>query len=91
MRPVILLAAALSLVCATEAAPAFAQRLDAGGRCYDKAGKFAKAEMCRGMKRESGPAMKAKVAEEKHLYKMDAKKMCRDEKGRMAKKDFCKG
>jgi hypothetical protein len=92
MRPMILLAAALSLACATEAAPAFAQRLDAGGRCYDKGGKFAKAEVCKGMKREaaSGPAMKAKVAEEKHLYKLDAKKMCRDEKGRMAKKEACK-
>ena len=90
MRHVILLAAALSLVCVTEAAPAFAQRLDDKGRCYGKDGKFAKAEVCKGLKHE-GPAMKAKIAEEKHIYKMDAKKMCRDEKGRMAKKEFCKG
>ncbi len=92
MRSVILLAAALSFALAAEGSTAFAQRLTSNGRCLDKAGKFAKAEVCKGLKPEpaAGPAMKAKVAEEKHLYKLDAKKMCRDEKGRLAKKEFCK-
>ena len=55
-----------------------AQKLDKNGKCHAADGKFAKAEVCAGMK----PAMAG-------AYKLDAKGNCHDAKGKMAKKDLC--
>ena len=57
-----------------------AQKLDANGKCHDATGKFAKAEVCKGVtaaKPDAGP------------YKLDAKGNCHDAKGKMAKKAMC--
>ncbi|MBS0363946.1 MAG: hypothetical protein JSR98_21445 [Proteobacteria bacterium] len=70
------LVAALALV----AGAADAQKLDKNGRCHAADGKFAKAEVCAGMKAakpDAGP------------YKLDAKGNCHDAKGKMAKKEMC--
>jgi hypothetical protein len=45
MRRTITLFAALALMAA---GPAWAQKIDANGRCHDASGKFAKAEVCGG-------------------------------------------
>jgi hypothetical protein len=80
MRHALMIAAALSLLVGF-AAPSYAQKIDANGRCHDKAGKFAKAEVCKG-----GAGMMSA-----HRYKLDAKGNCHDEKGKMSKKEMCKG
>jgi hypothetical protein len=78
MRRLMILTSTLALVLAASAAQA--QKLDANGRCYDKFGKFAKPEVCKGLK----------LASPAHFYKLDPKGHCRDEKGRMAKTGLCK-
>lgn len=80
MRTVLMITAALSLL--TVSVPtAHAQKLDANGRCHDKAGKFAKAEVCKGA---------APIGPSASGYKLDAKGHCHDPKGKMAKKELCK-
>lgn len=81
MRHALMIAAALSLLTGF-AAPAYAQKIDANGRCHDKAGKFAKMEVCKG-----GAAASSASAAPK--YKLDAKGNCHDAKGKMAKKELC--
>jgi hypothetical protein len=83
MRHALMIAAALSLLVGF-AAPASAQKIDANGRCHDKAGRFAKAEVCKGGLLSGGGMMAA------HHYKADAKGNCHDEKGKMSKKELCK-
>ena len=75
MRHAILIAAVLSLAFA---APGYAQKIDANGKCHAADGKFAKAEVCKG----AGAPV--------HSYKLDAKGKCRDEKGKFAKAVSCK-
>lgn len=65
--------AALALV----AGAADAQKLDKNGKCHAADGKFAKADVCAGLKSDAG------------VYKLDAKGNCHDAKGKMAKKDLC--
>jgi hypothetical protein len=81
MRSALILTVALSLALAASGAQA--QKLDKNGRCHDKSGKFAKADVCKGgmLGPTTGPA---------HTYKLDGKGMCHDDKGKMAKKTFCK-
>jgi hypothetical protein len=65
---------------ALTAGAADAQKLDKNGKCHAADGKFAKAEVCAGVKAaapDAGP------------YKLDAKGNCHDAKGKMAKKDMC--
>jgi hypothetical protein len=61
--------------------PSYAQKLDKNGRCHDAAGKFAKAEVCKGAA--------GGTTDNKNTYKLDAKGNCHDAKGRMAKKSVC--
>jgi hypothetical protein len=72
-----------SLLCGA-ATSASAQKIDANGRCHDKSGKFAKAEVCKG-----GAINASHAAAPAHTYKLDAKSKCRDERGKMAKKELC--
>ena len=94
MRPVMILAALAMLAAAAPSVQA--QTIDKNGRCHDAAGKFAKADVCKGAKGITAAAAKpdAKVAAAApaaaaHTYKLDAKGKCRDEKGKMAKKTSC--
>lgn len=75
MRTILALTAALALGIAPQA---FAQKLDANGKCHGADGKFAKMEVCKGA---GAPA---------HTYKLDAKGKCRDEKGKFAPAASCK-
>jgi hypothetical protein len=87
MRHVLMIAAALALVAA---APSYAQKLDKNGRCHDAAGKFAKADVCKGSTggKTAAPAATA-AADPKGPYKLDAKGKCHDAKGKMAAKAKC--
>jgi hypothetical protein len=99
MRPVLILAALAMLA----AAPTVqAQTLDKNGRCHDAAGKFAKADVCKGAKGITAAAAKgdakadakaapAKVAaaDPNGPYKKDAKGKCHDVKGKLAKAEKC--
>jgi hypothetical protein len=80
MLKTIALTAALALF----ATGAFAQKIDANGRCHDAKGRFAKMEVCKG-----GAAMTA-AKPDAGPYKLDAKGKCHDAKGKMAKKALCK-
>jgi hypothetical protein len=60
------------------AGAADAQKLDKNGKCHAADGKFAKAEVCAGVK----PA-------EAGAYKLDAKGKCHDAKGKFAKAEMC--
>jgi hypothetical protein len=87
MRNTLVLAAAAVLALgAFGSMPAQAQKIDANGRCHDKSGKFAKAEVCKGGAMMASHAASAPA----HTYKADIKGKCRDEKGHMAKATFCK-
>lgn len=89
MRPIMILAAMAMLAIAPSA---HAQTLDKNGRCHDAAGKFAKAEVCKGVKgtttAAAEPATRAAV-DPKGPYKLDAKGKCHDAKGKMAAKAKC--
>jgi hypothetical protein len=66
-----------------------AQTLDKNGRCHDAAGKFAKAEVCKGAASKSaaaGALKGAAVADPNGPYKLDAKGKCHDDLGSMAPK-----
>jgi hypothetical protein len=86
MRNVLMIAAAVGLLTGY-AAPASAQKIDTNGRCHDKAGKFAKDEVCKGGPLLSGGGGMMSA----HHYKLDDKGNCHDEKGKMSKKALCKG
>jgi hypothetical protein len=77
MRHALMIAAALSLL-TVAGTPAFAQKLDANGKCHGADGKFAKAEVCKG-----GSMMGPK-------YKADAKGKCHGPDGKFAKQALCK-
>ena len=87
----------VALVMTTAAAPSVqAQTLDKNGRCHDAAGKFAKADVCKGVKATTtaaaAPATRAPAAaavDPKGPYKLDAKGKCHDVKGKMAAKAKC--
>jgi hypothetical protein len=75
-----------------------AQTLDKNGRCHDAAGKFAKADVCKGSKAtttaaatatQRAPAAAVATADPKAPYKLDAKGKCHDNKGKMAAKAKC--
>jgi hypothetical protein len=85
MRQILMITAALALM--ATAPVAHAQKVDANGRCHDKAGKFAKAEVCKGGPLLSGGGGMMSA----HHYKLDDKGNCHDEKGKMSKKTLCKG
>jgi hypothetical protein len=90
MRPIMILAALAILA----AAPGVhAQTLDKNGRCHDAAGKFAKADVCKGSKgtttAAAGAVTRAPVADAKGPYKLDTKGKCHDAKGKMAAKAKC--
>lgn len=85
MRTVMLIAAALSLAATVPAA--YAQKLDKNGRCHDAAGRFAKAEVCKGGR--AAPAAGTPSVDPNAPYKLDAKGKCHDVKGRMAAKAKC--
>jgi hypothetical protein len=87
MRHVLMIAAALALVAA---APSYAQKIDKNGRCHDAAGKFAKADVCKGAggSKATTPAA-TPAADPKAPYKLDAKGKCHDVKGKMAPKAKC--
>ena len=101
MRHLLMLAAALSLGLAAQTSVQ-AQTLDKNGRCHDAAGKFAKADVCKGAKAGAAtPAAAetatkaskkeaAKAAEPAAVYKADAKGNCHDAKGKLVKKTLCK-
>lgn len=74
MRHAVLLTSALALALAASGAEA--QKLDSKGRCHDAHGKYAKMEVCKGLK----PV---------HAYKMDPKGKCRDDKGHFADMKLC--
>lgn len=86
MRTLLVVTAALGLLGASVGA-ADAQRMDSKGHCLDKSGKYAKMDVCKGMKPMIGPMPMKGPA---HSYKLDAKGGCHDEKGKMAAKTFCK-
>jgi hypothetical protein len=98
MRPMLILAA-LALAAAAQSLPtsgANAQTLDKNGRCHDAAGKFAKADVCKGAKATTTAAAEtatrapaAAAADPKGPYKLDAKGKCHDAKGKMAAKAKC--
>ena len=99
MRPM-LIVAALALALAAIAPPSFAQKIDKNGRCHDAAGKFAKAEVCKGAAGATTAAATAKpaaaatakpaaAADANAPYKLDAKGKCHDAKGKMAAKAKC--
>ena len=89
MRPMMIFAA-LSILAV---APGLhAQTLDKNGRCHDSAGKFAKAEVCKGSKGTTTAAAgvtRAPVVDANGPYKLDAKGKCHDVKGKMAAKAKC--
>jgi hypothetical protein len=85
MRSVLMIAAALALVAT---APSYAQKIDKNGRCHDAAGKFAKAEVCKGAGGSKSTASTA-AADPNGPYKLDAKGKCHDAKGKMAAKAKC--
>ena len=60
------------------AGAADAQKLDKNGKCHAADGKFAKAEVCTGVKAADAGA-----------YKLDAKGKCHDAKGKFAKAEMC--
>ena len=74
MRPIMILAV-LAFAAATPSV--HAQTLDKNGRCHDAAGKFAKAEVCKGSKgttpAAAGEVKRAPVADANGPYKLDAK------------------
>ena len=76
------LAAALTLGLSTSA---FAQKIDANGRCHDAAGKFAKAEVCGGAK--AAPTKKDAATPAPMAAKAAPAKAarCKDAKGKFAK------
>jgi hypothetical protein len=86
MRHALMITAALALLTGF-AAPASAQKIDANGRCHDKAGKFAKAEVCAGGSKSASAAVAS--VDPAAPYKLDAKGKCHDAKGKMAKKGKC--
>ena len=90
MRPMMILAA-LSILAVAPSVQA--QTLDKNGRCHDSAGKFAKAEVCKGVKgtttAAAGEVTRAPVADANGPYKLDAKGNCHDAKGKMAAKAKC--
>lgn len=94
MRPILILAA-LAVAAAAQSlpTPSVAQTLDKNGRCHDAAGKFAKADVCKGAKATTtaaaGAAERAPVTDLKGPYKLDAKGKCHDAKGKMAAKAKC--
>jgi hypothetical protein len=96
MRKLLMMAAALAML-SVAAAPASAQKVDKNGRCHDKAGKFAKDEVCAGVKGATAstaaapatPAKPAAAADANGPYKLDAKGKCHDAKGKMASKSKC--
>jgi hypothetical protein len=99
MRPVMILAALAALALAP---PSFAQKVDKNGRCHDASGKFAKDEVCAGVKGSTAPASTAAApaasakaakpaaaADANGPYKLDSKGKCHDAKGKMASKSKC--
>ena len=92
MRPIMILAV-LAFAAATPSV--HAQTLDKNGRCHDAAGKFAKAEVCKGAKATTPAAAgevtraPAPAADANGPYKLDAKGKCHDAKGKMAAKAKC--
>lgn len=90
MRPMMILAALAML---SVAPSVHAQTLDKNGRCHDAAGKFAKAEVCKGAKATApaaaGPVTRAPAADANAPYKLDAKGKCHDVHGKMAAKSKC--
>jgi hypothetical protein len=85
IRHVLMIAAALALVAT---APSYAQKIDKNGRCHDAAGKFTKADVCKGTGGSKDPAA-TPAAVPKAPYKLDAKGKCHDVKGKMAPKAKC--
>ena len=92
MRNVLMIAAAFAML-SVAATPASAQKIDKNGRCHDKAGKFAKAEVCAGVKGAATASTAAPppvaAADPNGPYKLDAKGKCHDAKGKMAAKAKC--
>ncbi|MGZ3272194.1 MAG: hypothetical protein ACXU82_06300 [Caulobacteraceae bacterium] len=90
MRTILILAA-LAMATATVAPSVQAQTLDKNGRCHDAAGKFAKAEVCKGSKGTTTAAagVTRAPADPNGPYKLDAKGKCHDVKGKMAAKAKC--
>jgi hypothetical protein len=86
MRNLMIITAALAML-SVSVSPASAQKLDKNGRCHDAAGRFAKAEVCKGGL--AGSAAGAAPVDPKAPYKLDAKGKCHDVKGRMAAKAKC--
>jgi hypothetical protein len=95
MRPILILAV---LALAAAAPSVQAQTVDKNGRCHDAAGKFAKADVCKGAKSTTtaaaetatrAPAAATAAADAKGPYKLDAKGKCHDAKGKMAAKAKC--
>jgi hypothetical protein len=87
MRKLLMITAALGMLSVAVAPSAYAQKLDANGRCHDKAGKFAKAAVCGGAAKSSAAAVA--TVDPKAPYKLDAKGKCHDVKGKMAAKAKC--
>lgn len=88
MRPIMILAV-LAFAAATPSV--HAQTLDKNGRCHDAAGKFAKADVCKGSKATTpaAAAVTRSSADAKGPYTLDAKGKCHDAKGKMAPKAKC--
>jgi hypothetical protein len=69
MRYVLLItAAAIGLL----TAPAFAQKIDANGRCHDASGKFAKMEVCKPAEKAAEAPTKCRDKTSKKFAKCDA-------------------
>jgi hypothetical protein len=87
----------VALAMTTAAAPTVqAQTLDKNGKCHDASGKFAKADVCKGVKATTTAsaaaptrAPAAAAVDPKAPYKLDAKGKCHDAKGKMAAKSKC--
>jgi hypothetical protein len=75
MRHALMIAAALSLL-AVAAPSAYAQKIDANGKCHGADGKFAKMDVCKAV---TGGG-----------YKLDAKGKCHSPDGKFAKMEKCK-
>jgi len=97
MRTLMILAA-LAMATATVVPSVQAQTIDKNGRCHDSAGKFAKADVCKGSKATTtaaadttkrAPAAAVAAVDPKAPYKLDAKGKCHDAKGKMAAKAKC--
>jgi hypothetical protein len=86
MRKILMVAAAVAML-GSISTTASAQKIDKNGRCHDAAGKFAKAEVCKGAAGAKTPA--AASVDPKAPYKLDAKGKCHDVKGKMAAKAKC--